>query len=113
MKLEGNYPARPAFGTGGKAIVVYANYMKLIPQAKDVVLHRYSVAIAPEVRGRKLKRVYELLLQDPALAGVATENGGMIVSRQALDISIPFEKEIVYIAEGETEPKEKPDKYMV
>jgi len=113
LNIGGHYPARPGFGTLGRQIVVYANYLKLLPTVKTLSIVRYSVAIVPEAKGRKLKRVFQLLLEDPVLAGVATDFSSMIISPGALNIPATYEKEVIYIAEGQTEPKDPPVKYTV
>lgn len=81
LSLTEHMPARPGYGTQGKKIMVYANYFKLnVP--KELSLTRYNVEFLPEVKGKKLGRMFQLLLGKPEFAGVAT---GMYI---ALSLSI-------------------------
>jgi len=44
----------------GKKIAVYANYLKVTAQDR-LQLTRYNVEVSPEVKGKKLARVFQLL----------------------------------------------------
>jgi hypothetical protein len=54
-------PPRPGHSTVGRKIAVYANYFKLIAP-KDLTLTHYNVEVSPEVTGKKLGHVFQLLL---------------------------------------------------
>jgi hypothetical protein len=105
-------PPRPGHGTVGKKIGVYANYFKLnVPN--DLTLTRYNVEVSPEVTGKKLGRVFELLIALPEFAGVATEWKSFIVSPRPLNIPADFSVTIPYMAEGQDEPLARAITYTV
>lgn len=106
VSLGNVMPVRPGHGTMGRKIVVYANYFKVnVP--KDLSLTRYNVEFTPEVKGKKLGRLFQLLLQLPEFAGVATDRASMIISSKPLGITIPHQVSITYLAEGQDEPLER------
>ena len=112
LSVTGQMPPRPGHGTLGKKILVYANYFQLnVP--KDLSLTRYSVEISPEVKGKKLGRVFQLLLELPVFTGVASDLRSMIVSRDQLSIPNDFSVEILYLAEGQDEPLERANTYTI
>lgn len=99
----GQFPPRPGHGTMGRKISVYANYFK-VSAAPNLNLTRYNVEIHPEVKGRKLTRVIQLLLELPEFAGVATDGKSMIIARQPLNIQDGHIVSIPYRGDGEDEP---------
>jgi eukaryotic translation initiation factor 2C len=42
LALESSIPSRPGFGTQGRPITLYANYLELVPP-KSLLLYRYSI----------------------------------------------------------------------
>jgi hypothetical protein len=112
LSINGEMPARPGYGTQGRKIVVYANYFKLNTR-NDLTLTRYSVVIAPEAKGKKLERVFQLLLEQPEFSGVATEWRTMIISSRPLDIPADYSIQIPYRSEGETESLPRAVTYTV
>lgn len=112
LSVNQAFPSRPGYGSQGKRVLVYANYFKVIVP-KDLTLTRYNVEVSPEATGKKLARVFQLLLALPEFAGVATEWKSMIISRQALSIPDGFTTEIPYLAEGQDEPLPKATVYKV
>ncbi|CZT04105.1 related to argonaute like post-transcriptional gene silencing protein QDE-2 [Rhynchosporium agropyri] len=117
LSTNSNFPARPGHGTLGQQITVYANYFKIIvPPA--LALTRYSVDIAPDSAGKKptgkkLGRVFQLLLDLPEFAGVATEWKSMIISTKKLAIPDNFTVQIKYKKEDEDEPLERAPVYTI
>ncbi|ELR02128.1 hypothetical protein GMDG_05287 [Pseudogymnoascus destructans 20631-21] len=109
MSVTADFPARPAYGTRGKPVVLWANYFELAA-AKNLVIYRYHVAISPEAKGRKLKRVIELLLEDPRLKNSATDFKAILVSRKKLP---DVEVEVTYRSEFEDDPKPDDKPYRV
>jgi eukaryotic translation initiation factor 2C len=103
LSMTAQMPPRPGHGQLGKKILVYANYFKVIVP-NDLTLTRYNVEVSPEVKGKKLGRVFQLLLALPVFAGVATEWKSMIVSSRQLNIPPDFSVQIPYLAEGQDEP---------
>jgi len=92
--------------------LVYANYFKVIVP-KDLTLTRYNVEVSPEATGKKLARVFQLLIALPEFAGVATEWKSMIISQRPLNIQDGHTVEIPYLAEGADEPLPKATVYKV
>lgn len=115
LSLDPKYPLRPAYGTAGKEITLWANYVQLAVNPK-LVLYSYSIKVEPEAVGKKLVRLVGLLLEESPLSElqnhVVTDFKGTLVSRQRLD-----QNEIVftiqYRDEGEDEPKQRATKYKV
>lgn len=70
--LDIKFPPRPAYGTNGRAIILYTNYFELKGINPTTELYRYSVAFQPdnELPKPKKKRLVELLLQMPPFAGL-------------------------------------------
>lgn len=112
LKLTAGFPSRPGYGTQGGKIVVYANYFKLLP-APNLSLTRYNVEVSPEATGKKLKRIFELLLELPDFSGLATEYKSILIARQRLDIPDDYTVQIQYREEGQDEPLERSTKYHV
>lgn len=70
--LDVKLPPRPAYGTSGRAIVLYTNYFELKGINPDTELYRYSVSFQPdnELPKPKKKRLVELLLNTSPFAGL-------------------------------------------
>lgn len=108
------YQPRPGYCTTGRPVEVLANYfqVKLPP---NLVLHRYSVTIEPDVKGKKRKQLFRVLLTEVTeLASVrtqvATDFQNLIISC----IELPFiqDKSIKYRAEGETQASDGAQEYV-
>jgi eukaryotic translation initiation factor 2C len=112
LSVTAQMPPRPGHGTLGKKILVYANYFKLIVP-NNLSLTRYNVEVVPEVKGKKLGRVFQLLLELPAFAGVASDLRSMIVSVRQLNIPPDYSVQIIYLAEGQEEPLPRAVTYTV
>ncbi|TVY86725.1 Protein argonaute 1B, partial [Lachnellula willkommii] len=112
---DGQFPSRPGHGTQGKKIAVYANYFKVgVPQ--NLTLTRYSVEVQPEVKGKKLGRVFQLLLGLPEFAsagGLASDLRSMIIARAPLGIQDGHTVQIPYLAEGQDEPLARAVTYTI
>ncbi|KAH6724161.1 QDE2 protein [Leptodontidium sp. MPI-SDFR-AT-0119] len=106
------FPPRPGHGTLGKKIVVYANYFKLIAPP-NLSLTRYNVEVSPPATGKKLGRIFQLLLELPNFAGVATEWKSMIISTNDLNLPAGYTVQIPYKKEGEDEPLARAITYNV
>ena len=112
LTVTGQFPPRPGHGTQGKKIVVYANYFK-VQAAPKLNLTRYNVEVNPEAKGRKLSRIFQLLLEMPEFTGVATDGKSMIISREPLSIQDGHIVEIPYRGDGEDEPLPRAITYKV
>jgi eukaryotic translation initiation factor 2C len=109
LSLTETFPPRPAYGTQGRQIILWANYFDMIP-SKDLVLYRYHVDVTPEAKGRKLRRIFQLLLEDPRLIGAVTDFKAHLISRTEMP---DVEAEVQYRAELEDEPMEGGRAYRV
>ena len=91
---EGSLPLRPAFGTKGKPVLLYANYFELVANGKQR-LFRYSIEIK-QPKGEsgnpsagRSRRIVELLLEEhfhEHLNRVASDYRSTLVSRGSLEI---------------------------
>lgn len=109
LSLNEDFPTRPAYGTRGKPITLRANYFNLEP-AKNLVLYRYHVSVLPEAKGRKLKRIFDLLLQEPSLARAATDFKTFLILRNKVE---EIEVDVAYRSEFEDDPEPKTRPYRV
>ena len=112
LSMTAQFPPRPGYGTQGKKIAVFANYFR-VQTAPNLNLTRYNVEVSPEATGKKLKRVFQLLLELPEFTGVGTEWKSIVVARQPLNIPDGYTVEIKYRAEGQDEPLERATTYKV
>lgn len=67
LSLRDDFPLRPAYGTKGNGVQIFANYIELSLKP-DQTLFKYDLIVEPQARGRKLHRVVELLLGQPPLS---------------------------------------------
>lgn len=112
MSVNTQFPARPGHGTLGKVISVYANYYKINVPA-GLSLTRYNVEVSPAATGKKLTRIFQLLLEVPEFVGVATEWKSMVVTPNLLSIPADYTVQIPYRAEGQDEPLERATTYTI
>lgn len=119
LSLSDTYPQRPAFGTEGTPVTLWANYVQLIVDPK-LVLYKYDIKVEPEAVGKKLVRIVQLLFEHQDLADlqkhVVTDFKSTLVSRQQLPWEPPKIEEtykVTYRAEGEDEPKQRAQEYKV
>lgn len=103
LALTPEFPQRPGHGTQGRRIAVYANYFKLMAQ-DNLSLTRYNVEVNPLPPGRKLRRILQILFEQPEFSGVATDFKTLIISRRPLDIPDGYQTTIAYRTEGEDSP---------
>ena len=83
-------PPRPAYGTAGRAIVLYTNYFELKGIKPDTDLYRYSLAFQPdnEIPKARKRRLVELLLQTAPFKGlpIASDWAQILVSPKKIPI---------------------------
>jgi len=90
--VDSQFPRRPGYGTGGRSIVLAANYFRLKTNHEDkkpdVALFRYSISIADSLTRPRRHRLVELILQDARFNGIAaaSDYAGTIVTNKALDL---------------------------
>ena len=107
LSLNTNFPPRPAYGTRGNAVTLWANYFQMIPNG-DVKLYRYAIDTAPAVTGkRKQRRLVELLIEETPLSAlkphIATDYGTTLICQREIPES-DLEHGIVYKEEREDTP---------
>src|SRR4051794_38570753 len=88
--LDIKLPSRPAYGTNGKAIILYANYFELKGVTLDTVLHRYSITFQPDkdLAKPKKKRLVQLLLKMAPFNGlpIATDWAQILVTPKEIPL---------------------------
>ncbi|KAK4075706.1 hypothetical protein Trihar35433_2266 [Trichoderma harzianum] len=112
LGLQDLLPRRPAYGTKGAEVTLWANYVSLTASPK-LVLYRYEMSVTPAAAG-KLTQVVRLLLEAPELAeykhDLVSDFRKTLLSRQKFsDRTI----NIAYRSIGEDEPKENGGQYQV
>ncbi|KAL7801966.1 Piwi domain-containing protein [Trichoderma afarasin] len=112
LGLQDLLPRRPAYGTKGTEITLWANYVSLTASSK-LVLYRYEISVTPAAAG-KLTQVVRLLLEAPELAeykhDLVSDFRKTLLSRHKFsDRTI----NIAYRSIGEDEPKENGAQYQV
>lgn len=112
LAVTGQFPPRPGHGTKGKPIAVYTNYLK-VQAAPNLSLTRYNIEVLPAVTGRKLARLFQLLLERPEFTNVASDFKSMVISRKPLGILDEFTVDIPYRGDGEDEPLPRATVYKV
>jgi eukaryotic translation initiation factor 2C len=89
--LDIKLPTRPAYGTNGKAIVLYTNYFELKGVGPNTELYRYSLSFQPdsEMPKPKKKRLVELLLKMAPFAGlpIASDWAQILVSPNKIPLN--------------------------
>ncbi|PYH42413.1 putative RNA interference and gene silencing protein (Qde2) [Aspergillus saccharolyticus JOP 1030-1] len=110
------YPTRPAFGTQGRAVTLFANYLQLKSVAKT--LHRYQVDILEDKAtkkptGKKAQQVVRLLITDHFAHlghGIVTDFKSTLLSRDKLleEVDDARVYEVSYRDEGEDETSSEP-----
>ncbi|KAK2752575.1 hypothetical protein FQN55_006688 [Onygenales sp. PD_40] len=121
LSLTRDFPLRPAYGTQGKPVLLWANYFEMVSR-KDLNLHRYAVQVQqgqdPRMpSGRKLKRIIEIVLEENfgnMKDRIATDYKSMLVCRTALDnIDEETTFSIKYRQDDEDEPVPNARTYQV
>ena len=107
LSLKTDFPPRPAYGTRGTAVTLWANYFQMIPTG-DVKLYRYAIDTVPAAAGkRKQRRLVELLIDETPLSKlkphIATDFGTTLICQREIPES-DLEHGIVYKDEYEDTP---------
>ncbi|EEP77627.1 predicted protein [Uncinocarpus reesii 1704] len=119
LSLDRQYPLRPGYGTRGDRVLLWANYFALTAKP-NVDLYRYKIEVkapakTPEPKGKKLKRIIELLLEDHFQEfrdRIATDFKATLICRDSLKFDSKV-YDIQYRAEGEDTPPPNPKVYPV
>ena len=119
------FPPRPAYGTQGTPVILWANYFELTAPS-NLQLYRYEVKVTERsknkdvpVVGKKLNQVFRLILELPSLtphrSDIVTDFKAFLLSRVKLDTekiqSLP--NRIQYRREGEDEPRSSDPFYNI
>jgi eukaryotic translation initiation factor 2C len=129
LSLVKNLPVRPAYGTKGEKVILFANCFELstvpdklstVPEqlstVTDLILYRYSVHVQPEVKGRKLSQVIRLLLELPEYATLkghlVSDFKSTMICRKKLSKTMA-EYQIPYRSEGEDDARPTATTYIV
>ncbi|KAB8223806.1 ribonuclease H-like domain-containing protein [Aspergillus novoparasiticus] len=115
LQLNSEYPPRPGYGTKGQPVVLWANYLNIIPDS-NLILYRYAVDVRPSASGRKLAQIVRLVLEAPELSSVAanlvTDFKSTIISREKLPLTNnAIIAPVLYRSELEDEPAEDATQY--
>ncbi|KAL2371462.1 hypothetical protein RJ035_001965 [Blastomyces gilchristii] len=118
LRIPRNFPLRPAFGTQGRPVLLWANYFEIV-SSFNLTLHRYKVEVQEQdgktPAGKKLKRIIELLLEEHfgnMKNQIATDYKATLVCKTA--INLPQEMfSITYRLEYEDEPAPRARTYKV
>ncbi|KZM25741.1 nucleic acid binding [Ascochyta rabiei] len=108
-------PKRPAYGTAGRAIVLYTNYFELKGIAPNTDLYRYSVAFQPDndIPKARKRRLVELLLQTAPFKGlpIASDWAQTLISPKKIPIEGDRASYVLewFPADGEPLPAPGPD----
>ncbi|WEW59523.1 hypothetical protein PRK78_004997 [Emydomyces testavorans] len=119
LSIKRQFPLRPGYGTQGTRVRLWANYFSLVAD-KTKTFFRYAVDIkAPansrEPRGKMLKRIVELLLEENFQSSrdrIATDFKSTLVCCDSLQFETKL-FEIQYRAEKEDTPPPYPKVYQV
>lgn len=116
MRDHSETPVRPAYGSGGDKIKLWANYFELLPD-KAKPFYRYDVSMVSdkgeEPKGKKLDRCIRLLLQQlPSTIPIATDYGKSLITAARLP-NDQQEYSIQYYTEGEAGPDQRSPRYRV
>lgn len=116
LSLTRQAPTRPAYGTKGKPVKLYANYFELVP-SRDKMFFRYDIHIFPaegsEVApaGKKVERLVQLLLKElPQNIPVASDRKHTLIAAQPLGFTNK-EYSVVYYSEKDAGPNSKSPKH--
>ncbi|KAJ5642765.1 hypothetical protein N7490_006765 [Penicillium lividum] len=112
------YPNRPGYGTLGKPVTLYANYMPFKAVGKPVF--RYHVAVGKEqgrkVPTKKARQIVRLLLEEhfaKDIKNIATDYRSTLIS--CIDLGLPGDKkyDVRYKGENELDYLDEPEVYSV
>ena len=113
LAVGAQFPVRPGYGSRGKKVVLWANYFTVVPNPA-LVLYRYEVAVRPEVKGRKLFHIFELLFELDAFTrlqgDIVTDYKSTIVSCRKLGAAT---FKVTYRSDGEDDPLPNAQIYQV
>ena len=109
-------PARPGFGTAGRAVALRANFFAL--ESLPDMIYEYIVQITPEPKSqkprtkRRVLALFELTSElRPYVNDIAHDGAQRLVSSKVLPDE--FSGTVLFYEEGDTRPPRDADKYEV
>ncbi|KAJ5938919.1 hypothetical protein N7466_002053 [Penicillium verhagenii] len=112
------YPSRPGYGTLGKPVTLYANYMPFTAVGKPVF--RYHVAVGKdqgrEIPTKKARQIVRLLLEEhftKDIKNIATDYRSTLISSIDLKLSSDKKFDVRYKGENEFDYLDEPKVYSV
>lgn len=119
LPQEATFPHRPGYGTQGRQILLFANYMELVSNSKKD-LYRYAITIGKGPNGslpsaKKCKQIVRLLIEQAFAENqedVATDYRSTLISREPLSIE-DEDFQVKWKAEDEDTYPENPAVYPV
>ncbi|KAJ9601979.1 hypothetical protein H2200_013538 [Cladophialophora chaetospira] len=119
-KLDAALPVRPAYGTQGRPIILWSNFMQLTSSG-TLLLHRYKIEFSKnqvngqDIKPKDKKRIVQLLLQDNFRGDgptIATDFRGNLISTKRLSVR-PEGYRVTYLAEDEDTPRPNAGRYRI
>ncbi|PYI17866.1 Piwi-domain-containing protein [Aspergillus violaceofuscus CBS 115571] len=118
---EKNFPVRPGYGTRGKRVDLFANYLHLKSIGKTLYRYRVEILEDRSVRkptGKKAKQVIKLLIEEHFASqrnGVVTDFVSTLISRNELleEAEVDRTYDVRYRDEYDDEYQEQPKVYRV
>lgn len=115
------YPLRPGYGTKGKEVTLYTNYLSLTGLTNGKSLHRYNIEIVGDQgrdppAGKKARQIVSCFVDEHFAAHkaqVATDYRSTVISAVDLGLKEDQVLDVRYKAEGEDEYAENPRVYQV
>lgn len=118
LSLDSSLPQRPAYGTLGRPVTLWANYFDMTTN-KDLILYRYHIEVLPQDKvvpvGKKLKRIIALLIEENLATlsnDIVSDYKTNLISRTELPAS-PGPFTIAYRGDGEDTPLPNGRSYQV
>ncbi|KAL7619726.1 hypothetical protein AAE478_010268 [Parahypoxylon ruwenzoriense] len=111
---EKDRPLRPSYGTRGRNVVVWANYVEMEPD-KNLILHLYTISVDPKAIGKKLIQIIKLFYQSKSKdfqKVTMTDFKTTFISRRNLSDE-DIVQEVTYCEEGGNQPSGKAQKYKI
>ena len=107
------YPPRPGFGTNGQKVTLFSNHFELETRP-NLILYLYDVTVKPDLVGRKMGQLFNLLLEQPHFRphtnSIASDKRKFLVSCTKLD---NVRVQIPHMMEDESTPSAKSTTHQV
>ncbi|RYP01251.1 hypothetical protein DL764_006254 [Monosporascus ibericus] len=116
------FPLRPGYGKAGSrkdgsAVKLWANYVDMNINDKNLRLYRYAIAVEPSAVGKKLERIVWLLLHATKLSqhkgDIVSDFKATLISRKDLGELAKYTYNVPYFSELEDTPSEAAKRYNV